>query len=53
MSGCAVQDDRRVKTDSTDNPRKQVWVGSIAIRCRRFDEMIAFWQTAVGFCVVD
>ena len=29
--------------------KKQIWVGSIVIRCRRFDEMLAFWQSALGY----
>jgi catechol 2,3-dioxygenase-like lactoylglutathione lyase family enzyme len=32
-----------------DAPRKQVWVGSIVIRCRRFEEMRAFWTAALGY----
>jgi catechol 2,3-dioxygenase-like lactoylglutathione lyase family enzyme len=35
--------------DSADGPRKQIWIGSIVIRCRRFDEMLAFWQAALGY----
>ena len=49
MSPCAIQYDRRVNTDSSDGPRREVRVGSIVIRCRRFDEMIAFWQAALGY----
>ena len=26
-----------------------IWVGSIVIRCRRFEEMLAFWQSALGY----
>ena len=35
--------------DSVDGPRRQIWIGSIVIRCRRFDEMLAFWQAALGY----
>jgi Glyoxalase-like domain len=38
-----------VSTGSPDGLRKQVWVGSIVVRCRRFDEMLAFWQAALGY----
>jgi len=38
-----------VNAGSADAPRKQIWVGSIVIRCRRFDEMLAFWQAALGY----
>src|SRR5262245_15418210 len=34
---------------SSDAPRKHVWVGSIVIRCRRFEEMLAFWTAALGY----
>jgi catechol 2,3-dioxygenase-like lactoylglutathione lyase family enzyme len=27
----------------------QIRIGSIVIRCRRFDEMLAFWQAALGY----
>jgi catechol 2,3-dioxygenase-like lactoylglutathione lyase family enzyme len=40
-----------VNAASTDGPRKQIWVGSIVIRCRRFDEMLEFWQAALGYVV--
>jgi catechol 2,3-dioxygenase-like lactoylglutathione lyase family enzyme len=36
-------------TGSHDGPRDQVWVGSIVIRCRRFEEMLAFWTAALGY----
>ena len=38
-------------TSSSDAPgsRNQVWVGSIVIRCQQFDEMLAFWQAALGY----
>lgn len=29
-------------------PRK-LWIGSIVIDCKRFDEMIAFWKAALGY----
>jgi catechol 2,3-dioxygenase-like lactoylglutathione lyase family enzyme len=38
-----------VEADSADGPTRQIWVGSIVIRCRRFDEMLAFWQSALGY----
>jgi catechol 2,3-dioxygenase-like lactoylglutathione lyase family enzyme len=38
-----------VGADSADGPRRQIWIGSIVIRCRRFDEMLAFWQAALGY----
>jgi catechol 2,3-dioxygenase-like lactoylglutathione lyase family enzyme len=38
-----------VNAESTDRRRRQIWVGSIVIRCRKFDEMIAFWQSALGY----
>jgi catechol 2,3-dioxygenase-like lactoylglutathione lyase family enzyme len=38
-----------VVADSADGPRRQLWIGSIVIRCRRFDEMLAFWQAALGY----
>lgn len=38
-----------VSTGSPEGLRKQVWVGSIVVRCRRFDEMLAFWQAALGY----
>lgn len=31
----------------TDSP--QIRIGSIVIRCRRFDEMLTFWQAALGY----
>jgi len=30
-------------------PRIQVKVGSIVVRCVRFDELLAFWQAALGY----
>src|SRR5581483_10304167 len=30
-------------------PRSQIAIGSIVVRCRRFDEMLAFWQAALGY----
>jgi catechol 2,3-dioxygenase-like lactoylglutathione lyase family enzyme len=38
-----------VEADSVDGPRRQIWIGSIVIRCRRFEEMLAFWQAALGY----
>jgi catechol 2,3-dioxygenase-like lactoylglutathione lyase family enzyme len=38
-----------VEADSADGPRRPIRVGSIVIRCRRFDEMFAFWQSALGY----
>lgn len=31
------------------SPTKQIWVGSIVIRRRHFDEMLKFWQAALGY----
>ncbi|HEY2327092.1 MAG TPA: VOC family protein [Gaiellaceae bacterium] len=31
-----------------DAARKQLGVGSIVIRCRRFDERLSFWSAALG-----
>lgn len=28
---------------------RQIGVGSIVIRCRRFDEMLSFWQSALSY----
>jgi hypothetical protein len=30
-------------------PQVRVSVGSIVVRCVRFDEMLAFWQAALGY----
>jgi catechol 2,3-dioxygenase-like lactoylglutathione lyase family enzyme len=38
-----------VGADSVDGPGGQIRIGSIVIRCRRFDEMLAFWQSALGY----
>ena len=38
-----------MEADSADGPTRQIWVGAIVIRCRRFDEMLAFWQSALGY----
>lgn len=38
-----------MEADSVDGPRRQIWIGSIVIRCRRFEEMLAFWQAALGY----
>jgi catechol 2,3-dioxygenase-like lactoylglutathione lyase family enzyme len=27
----------------------KLWVGSVVIDCKKFDEMIAFWQAALGY----
>lgn len=35
--------------DSANHPRKQISIGSVVIRCRRFDEMLAFWSAALGY----
>ena len=32
-----------------ERPARGVRVGSIVIRCRRFDEMLAFWQAALRY----
>jgi hypothetical protein len=37
-----------VDADSADGARRRIWVGSIVIRCQRFEEMLAFWQSALG-----
>ncbi len=29
--------------------RANLWVGSILIRCVRFDELVEFWQAALGY----
>ncbi|HST13580.1 MAG TPA: VOC family protein [Gaiellaceae bacterium] len=36
-------------TEPADASSVQIRVGSIVIRCRRFDEMLAFWQSALGY----
>jgi catechol 2,3-dioxygenase-like lactoylglutathione lyase family enzyme len=38
-----------VGADASAGTRTQIWIGSIVIRCRRFDEMLAFWQAALGY----
>ena len=38
-----------VSSGSSEGLREQVWVGSIVVRCRRFDEMLVFWQAALGY----
>jgi hypothetical protein len=39
-----------VDADSADGARRRIWVGSIVvIRCQRFEEMLAFWQSALGY----
>jgi catechol 2,3-dioxygenase-like lactoylglutathione lyase family enzyme len=38
-----------VDAGSEDGTRRQIWIGSIVIRCRRFDEMLAFWQAALDY----
>ena len=42
---------RWVSTGSSEmrGPRVQVRVGSIVVRCVRFDELLAFWQAALGY----
>jgi catechol 2,3-dioxygenase-like lactoylglutathione lyase family enzyme len=32
-----------------ERPARGVRVGSIVIRCSRFDEMLVFWQAALGY----
>lgn len=32
-----------------NTPGKQIRIGSIVIRCRRFDEMLVFWSAALGY----
>jgi catechol 2,3-dioxygenase-like lactoylglutathione lyase family enzyme len=34
---------------STDNRAASVRIGSIVVRCVRFDELLAFWQEALGY----
>lgn len=36
-------------TSSSDAPGSRLRVGSILVRCRRFDEMLAFWSAALGY----
>lgn len=31
----------------------KLWVGSVVIDCKRFDEMIAFWKAALGYELRD
>lgn len=38
-----------MSTSSPDGSRDQAWIGSIVVRCRKFDEMLAFWQAALGY----
>jgi catechol 2,3-dioxygenase-like lactoylglutathione lyase family enzyme len=38
-----------VDAESAGGPRSRIRVGSIVIRCRRFNEMLAFWQAALGY----
>jgi catechol 2,3-dioxygenase-like lactoylglutathione lyase family enzyme len=38
-----------VDAASGAGPRGRISVGSIVIRCRRFEEMLAFWQSALGY----
>jgi len=33
--------------------RGRIRVGSIVIRCRRFEELLTFWQTALGYVPRD
>jgi hypothetical protein len=42
---------RHVTTAPSFDDRRSanVWVGSIVIRCVRFDELVAFWQAALGY----
>jgi len=32
-----------------ERPARAIRVGSIVIRCTRFDEMRVFWQAALGY----
>jgi catechol 2,3-dioxygenase-like lactoylglutathione lyase family enzyme len=38
-----------VDAASASGPRGLIRVGSIVIRCRHFEEMLAFWQSALGY----
>ena len=40
---------RWVTTTSSEAPGSQVRVGSILVRCVRFDELLTFWQAALGY----
>ena len=40
---------RRVGTGPSEARRSGVRVGSILVRCVRFDELLAFWQAALGY----
>jgi catechol 2,3-dioxygenase-like lactoylglutathione lyase family enzyme len=42
-----------VDASSAGGPRGRIWVGSIVIRCRRFEEMLTFWQSALGYVPRD
>ena len=49
LNDCARRYDPDVDPDSGDGAKRQIRVGSIVIRCRRFGEMLAFWQSALGY----
>jgi catechol 2,3-dioxygenase-like lactoylglutathione lyase family enzyme len=38
-----------VSHDPAGNRSSRIRVGSIVIRCRRFDDLVAFWQAALGY----
>jgi catechol 2,3-dioxygenase-like lactoylglutathione lyase family enzyme len=38
-----------VDAASARGPRRRIKVGSIVIRCRGFEEMLTFWQSALGY----
>jgi hypothetical protein len=40
---------RDVTTGPADTRNSQVRVGSIVVRCVRFDELLEFWQQALGY----
>jgi catechol 2,3-dioxygenase-like lactoylglutathione lyase family enzyme len=42
-----------VDASSAGGPRGRIRVGSIVIRCRRFEEMLTFWQSALGYVPRD
>ena len=35
--------------DAARSVERRIRIGSIVIRCQRFDEMVAFWQSALGY----
>jgi catechol 2,3-dioxygenase-like lactoylglutathione lyase family enzyme len=38
-----------VAAEPADSSRRNIRIGSIVIRCSHFDEMLAFWQAALGY----